>query len=356
MTTTNVLNFIEPTPFTLSEITETVTQELIGNVFSYDQNTTSTLSNNFVAQSAMLQDGGLLAYLDAQGISYTCKIFFSDNFDIDIIGGMQKVFVIPAYSPSSFSVSLVVDGEFESPLPVCLVRLYNFPYLPQDMNPENNGIGAQGPVGPVGPAGATGPAGAIGPAGPVGPAGPAGGATEEWVAENYAPLAGNSSQAFSVAPATLSTQAPQSQQVSTAIDDAISPYNFLLDGLTQAASPVNDCHAATAGYSVYTPSASNNPGGYGVLQRFGGGDPGAIGPGSWDTIIAYDTSSPIPFICSNINGMGWSAWAQLGTMTGSSSQTFEVAPATQPTQAPQLKQVTDLISAAIAALSSKSGA
>lgn len=198
MTTTNVLNFIEPTPFTLSEITETVTQELIGNVFSYDQNTTSTLSNNFVAQSAMLQDGGLLAYLDAQGISYTCKIFFSDNFDIDIIGGMQKVFVIPAYSPTNFSVSLAVDGEFESSLPVCVVRLYNFPYLSQDMNPKNNGIGPQGVPGATGPQGEQGAQGAQGQPGVQGPQGeqgapgtiPEGTATETWVENNYLPLVG----------------------------------------------------------------------------------------------------------------------------------------------------------------------
>lgn len=107
-------------------------------------------------------------------------------------------------------------------------------------------------------------------------------------------------------PATQGNQVPQLKQ----IDEA---YGFLLNGLTQPAQSASDCYQAPVGCSVYVPGTQNNPGGYGVLNRFGGGNPDATGKGSWDTLIAYDTSDPIPLICSNINGTGWSPWYKLAS-------------------------------------------
>lgn len=150
---------------------------------------------------------------------------------------------------------------------------------------------------------------------------------------SYAQLIGSKTQPFFAANAVDPQQSTPLNQTQSLISAAIVPYGVLLKGISQAATGVGDCFAAPNGYSSYGPGSKNAPtNGYGLLYTFSAdGLPSSTSSTSWVTVIAYDTSSPIPYISNNINGGGWSGWLQL-TTTSNVSQQIALAVAGMATQ------------------------
>lgn len=141
-----VVNFVEPTPFQLREVSEIITPDLVGRIFSYGSANTNSLLNGFIAQSVVIEELGYLSDIEAAGGTFTCEIIFNNEFSIPITPGLNRSYTIPAYDPTNFSIALNFSGTTQSENPICVVRLYNFPFLPQDMSTVDDNASTAGVV------------------------------------------------------------------------------------------------------------------------------------------------------------------------------------------------------------------
>lgn len=122
MTTVASVRNYEIPPISFQEIAEILTSAESGQSFSYGNNTTNALFAGFCAQSCIVDGRNL-------NKGENCKITFSNSFSLNILPGMYKAFIIPAYEQTSFVP--IYNGAVTSS---CMIRLFNFQMLPCQYN------------------------------------------------------------------------------------------------------------------------------------------------------------------------------------------------------------------------------
>lgn len=93
-------------------------------------------------------------------------------------------------------------------------------------------------------------------------------------------------------------------------------YEFLISGLTQPTATISDCYTAPVGYSTYQPSTINGPTkNFGILYRFSQDGSPSPTSSSWQVIVAYDVTDPMPYYTQNIDNAGWTPWQKTASQS-----------------------------------------